>query len=216
MLVSEVTLRGHTRRLQERGTAWDEVASVVFVRLMILGVPRLARVPLIDPDKRPELATLAQRISGARRGRVINVYRALLNSPPLAETWFEHLNAVRWKTSLTGRLREIVIIRIGHLAEVAYIIKQHVPKLAVAEGLTVAECAALQDWQVSRCFDDTERAVLAYTDAVTLEAAADDATYAAVAKHFDAAAMVELTVLIGTYNMHARVMNALQLDLEQD
>ena len=89
----------------------------------------MARVPFIDPEQRPELAPLAQRISGARRGRVINVYRALLNSPPLAETWFEHLNAVRWKTSLPGRLREIVIIRIGHLAHVAYIIKQHVPKL---------------------------------------------------------------------------------------
>ena len=83
----------------------------------------MARVPFIDPEQRPDLAPLAQRISGARRGRVINVYRALLNSPPLAETWFEHLNAVRWKTSLSGRLRELVIIRIGHLADVAYIIK---------------------------------------------------------------------------------------------
>ena len=176
----------------------------------------MARVPFIDPDQRPELAPLAARISGARRGRVINVYRALLNSPPLAETWFEHLNAVRWKTSLSGRLREIVIIRIGHLVRVAYILKQHVPKLAVAEGVTLAECAALEDWRASGCFDEIERAVLAYTDAVTLEAAAGDATYAAVAKHFDAAAMVELTVLIGTYNMHARVVNALQLDLEKD
>ena len=176
----------------------------------------MARVPFIDPEQRPELAPLAQRISGARRGRVINVYRALLNSPPLAETWFEHLNAVRWKTSLPGRLREIVIIRIGHLAHVAYIVKQHVPKLAVAEGLTLIECAALEDWRASECFDATERAVLAYTDAVTLEAIASDATYAAVAKHFNATAMVELTVLIGTYNMHARVVNALQLDLETD
>ena len=53
-------------------------------------------------------------------------------------------------------------------------------------------------------------------DAFTRDLAADDATFAAVARHFDAAAIVELTVLIGTYNMHARVMNALQLDLEQE
>ena len=176
----------------------------------------MARVPFIDPADHPELAPLAARISGARRGRLINVYRALLNSPPLAETWFEHLNAVRWKTTLSGRLREIVIIRIGHLGDVAYIIRQHVPKLAQAEGLTTAECAALANWQPSAEFDAAERAALAYTDAVTRDLAADDATFAAVARHFDAAAIVELTVLIGTYNMHARVMNALQLDLEQE
>ena len=177
---------------------------------------RLARIPFVDPTEHPELSALAARISGARRGKVINVYRALLNSPPLAETWFEHLNAVRWKTQLTGRLREIVIIRIGYLASVAYIIKQHVPKLAVAEGLTLAECDALADWRAHDSFDELERTVLAYTDQVTRNATADDDTYAAVAQHFSPAAIVELTVLIGTYNMHARVMNALQLDLEQD
>jgi len=176
----------------------------------------LARVPFIDVAEHPELGPLAARITGARRGRLINVYRALLNSPPLAESWFEHLNAVRWKTTLSGRLREIVIIRIGHLGAVPYIIKQHVPKLAEAEGLTPAECSALADWRPSAEFDATERAVLAYTDAITRDLAADDATFDAMARHFDDTAIVELTVLIGTYNMHARVMNALQLDLEQD
>ena len=176
----------------------------------------MARVPFIDPEQRPELGPLATRIMGARRGKLINVYRALLNSPPLAETWFEHLNAVRWRTSLPGRLREIVIIRIGHLLAVPYIIKQHVPKLAAAEGLTPGECAALADWQGSAEFDAMERAVLAYTDAVTREAGAGDAIYDAAARHLPPAAMVELTVMIGTYNMHGRVMNSLRLDLEQD
>ncbi len=176
----------------------------------------MARVPFIDVAEHPELGPLAARITGARRGRLINVYRALLNSPPLAESWFEHLNAVRWKTTLSGRLREIVIIRIGHLGAVPYIIKQHVPKLAEAEGLTPAECSALADWRPSAEFDATERAVLAYTDAITRDLAADDATFDAMARQFDDTAIVELTVLIGTYNMHARVMNALQLDLEQD
>lgn len=176
----------------------------------------MARVPLIDPDQRPELAPLAARISGARRGKVINVYRALLNSPPLAESWLDHLNAVRWKTALPGRLRELVIIRIGYVCEVAYILKQHIPKLAAADGVSQAECEALANWNASSAFDAKERAVLAYTDALTLSAKADDATFGEVARHFEPAAIVELSVLIGTYNMHARVMNALQLDLEQD
>jgi alkylhydroperoxidase family enzyme len=176
----------------------------------------LARVPLINPAPESELGPLAAKLSGARRGKLINVYRGLLNSPTLAESWFQHINAVRWGTSLDGRLREIVIIRIGYLANAAYVIKQHVPKLAVADGVSIEECEALRDWQASPLFDARERAVLAYADAVTRDAAASDETFAAVARHFDAKGLVDLTVLIATYNMHARVVNALALDLEAD
>ena len=176
----------------------------------------LARVPFIDPAPGSELAPLAARFSGARRGKLINVYRALLNSPALAESWFGHINAVRWKTSLDGRLREIVIVRIAYLTEAAYVLKQHVPKLAAADGVSAEECAALADWQASTLFDARVRAVLAYTDAVTREANAADGLFAAVAAHFDAKALVDLTVLIATYNMHVRVVNTLALDLEAD
>lgn len=176
----------------------------------------MARISLIDPENHPELASLVDRVKGSRRGKLINVYRLLLHSPKLAETWFEHLNAVRWSTTLSGRLREIVIIRIGYLNRAAYIIKQHIPKLAIAEGLTEAECAALADWQTATCFSETEQAVLAYTDALTKDATASDALAAEILRHFDERGLLELTVLISTYNMHSRVMNALAIDLEQD
>jgi 4-carboxymuconolactone decarboxylase len=42
-----------------------------------------------------------------------------------------------------------------------------------------------------------------------------DAVFAEVQQHFDDREIVELTVLIGTYNMNARVLVALELDLEQ-
>ncbi len=54
---------------------------------------------------------------------------------------------MRWKTALDGRLREIVIIRMGHLANSQYVLRQHVPSLALADGLTLEECDALADWR---------------------------------------------------------------------
>jgi alkylhydroperoxidase family enzyme len=176
----------------------------------------MARVPLVDPEARPDLSALTARISGQRRGRVINVYRTLLHSPALAETWFEHLNAVRWKTTLDARLRELVIIRIGYLGKVAYILKQHIPRLAAADGVSAAECEALADWRAYDGFTARECAVLAYTDAVTTRLDAGDAEFDALRPHFDAQGLVELTVLIATYNMHARVMKPLAVDLEKD
>jgi len=175
----------------------------------------MARVPLIDEDAHPELAPLVERIRGRRRGALINVYRTLLNSPKLAETWFDHVNAVRWETTLDGRLRELVIIRIGHVTRGAYILRQHVPRLALADGVSEAECAALADWRASGLFSARERAALAYADAMTTEIDVPDEVYEPLARQFDdPRQIVELTVLVATYNMHSRVLQALRVDLE--
>ena len=172
----------------------------------------MARVSLIEEDSHPELADLIARIRGARRGRLINIYKLLLHSPALAESWFAHNNAVRWKTELDGRLRELVIIRIGLLTGVEYIVRQHVPALAIPEGLTLDECKALKDWRPSGLFGERDRAVLAYTDAMTREIQIPDAVFAPLKGFFSERGIVELTVLIGTYNMHVRVLQALQID----
>ncbi len=174
----------------------------------------MSRIPYIDSLNTPELAELAARISAGRRGNLINVYRLLLHSPPIAASWFEHLNAVRWKTTLPGRMRELLIIRIALINRVDYVIAQHVPKLALADGVSPAECEALRNWEALDCFSAQERAALAYADAMTRDVAVSDGVFAAVRKHFDERQIVELSVLIGTYNMHNRVMLALQIDLE--
>jgi 4-carboxymuconolactone decarboxylase len=174
----------------------------------------MARVPLIQERDHPELAEVMEKYRAGRRGKLINIYRMLLNSPALAESWYNHSNAVRWKTTLDGRLREIIIIRMGHLTRSQYVLRQHVPSLALADGLSLKECDALADWRASAFFSASERAALAYADTMTRDIAVPDAVFAEVKRHFDARAIVELTVLIGSYNMNARVMQALDLDLE--
>jgi len=174
----------------------------------------MARVSLIQEQEHPEFAELVDTFRAGRRGRMLNISRMLLNSPPLAESWFNHSNAVRWRTTLEGRLREIVIIRMGHLTRCDYVLRQHVPSLALADGLTMEECAALADWQGTKFFDPRERAVLTYADTMTRDVAVPDEVFAAVKRHFNDRQLVELTVLIGTYNMNARVLRALELDLE--
>jgi alkylhydroperoxidase family enzyme len=174
----------------------------------------MARVSLIQEQDHPEFAELVEKFRAGRRGRMINIYRMLLNSPPLAESWFNHSNAVRWRTTLTGRLREMVIIRMGHLTRCDYILRQHVPSLALADGLNMQECDALADWQSTKFFDPGERAALAYADAMTRDIAVPDAVFAPLKRHFNDRQIVELTVLVGSYNMNARVLRALELDLE--
>jgi len=174
----------------------------------------MARVPLIEESAHPELAEPIAALRSGRRGELINVYRLLLNSPDIAMGWFELLNAVRFKTEIDDRTREIVIIRVAILNAVEYVINQHVPKLALESGLTLAQCDALRDWRASDSFSEIERAVLAYTDAITRDVDVPDAIFADVARFYDARRIVELTVLVGAYNMHTRVLKALDIDPE--
>ena len=175
----------------------------------------MARISLIEESDHPELAPLIDRIKAGRRGGLLNVYKLLLHAPPLAETWLDHVGAVRWKTALSGRLRELLVIRIAHVNGIDYVLNQHVPGLAVAEGVSVAECDALKDWRKG-AFSAAEQAALAYADAMVLQTSVPDDVFAALRQHYDERAIVEISVLIGTYLMHNRVMKALAIDLEPD
>ena len=174
----------------------------------------MARISYFEEKDHPELADLVAKIRAGRRGALINVYRLLLHSPDIASTWLDMISAARFKSSLDGRLREIVIVRVACLNNTDYVFKQHVPQLTVPEGLSEVESAQLVDWQNSKSFSPRERAALAYTDAMTRDIAVPDSVFDALRPHFSEQEIVDLTVLIGIYNMHTRVFTALKIDPE--
>jgi 4-carboxymuconolactone decarboxylase len=176
----------------------------------------MARISLIEEKEHPEIAALIDKIKAGRRGGLLNVYKLLLHAPPLAETWLDHVGAVRWKTSLSGRLRELLVIRIALVNGIDYVLAQHIPALATAEGVTLAECDALKDWRTASAFSAAERAALAHADAMVTQTSVPDDVFAELRRHYDERAIVEISVLTGTYLMHNRVMKALAIDLEPD
>ena len=81
----------------------------------------------------------------------------------------DQVTAMRCKTKLDGPLREMVIIRIGILNRVSHVSKAHGTVYAPKEGLGPKEVAAIEDWKNSELFSASQRAALAYTDAMTLD-----------------------------------------------
>lgn len=173
----------------------------------------MARVSLIDEKNHPELSDLIARIRGAR-GRLINIYGMMLHSPPLARAWLEFNSAVRDSTEVDGRSRELAIIRVAILNDVEYVRRAHGPRYALKEGLTPAQVDALADWRSSRLFDAGQRALLAYVDAMTRDIDVPDAVFAELRERYSERQTVELTMLIGAYNMLTRVLKALKIDPE--
>jgi alkylhydroperoxidase family enzyme len=174
----------------------------------------MARVSLIDERDHPEIAGLAARIRGARGGRLLNIYRMMLHSPPIAAAWLDFNSAVRFESAIDGQTRELAVIRIAMLNRVEYIVRAHGPTYALKEGLTAAHVEALADWRASPLFDDRQRALLDYVDAMTRDIEVPDSLFSRLRNHYSEREVVELTVLIGAYNMHTRVLKAFAIDPE--
>lgn len=173
----------------------------------------MARLPYPDETTDAEVAALVERIRAERGGKVLNLYRMLLHSPPVAQGWLNFLTAIRQQASLSGKLRELVILRIALVNRADYEYRAHTP-FALREGLTQTQIDELPNWQDSEAFDASERAVLAYADAMTMDVQVDDAVFAAAAADLSAREMTELTATIAAYNLVSRFLEAIRIDPE--
>ena len=174
----------------------------------------MARIPYPSLDGNAEVSKLATRIV-AERGKMHNLYRMLLNSPPVAEGWLNFLTAIRQKCLLTGKIRELAILRIAIINKADYEFISHVP-FALKAGLTQEQIDSIGQWEQATVFNQTERAVLAYTDAMTRDVHVSQAVFDPVKQHFDTREVTELTATIAAYNLVSRFLEALEIDPETE
>src|SRR5690606_10230615 len=93
-----------------------------------------------------------------QRGSLLELYRMLLHAPEIADGWLRLFTAVRQRAELPGALRELAIMRVAALTGASYEAAQHAP-IALAEGVSPAQLAALAAWEESTVFEPLQRAV---------------------------------------------------------
>jgi AhpD family alkylhydroperoxidase len=170
----------------------------------------MARIPYADENQNDEVKALAAQIR-KERGQLHNLYRMLLNSPPVARGWLNLLTAVRQQCKLSGRYRELAILRIALINDARYEYDNHVP-IALKEGVSPEQIDALAQWRKSKAFDRADRAVLAYTDSMTKKVHVPDRVFDALRRHFDTRELTELTATIAAYNLVSRFLEAVKID----
>lgn len=170
----------------------------------------MARIPYADPT-RPDIADLAERITRERGGRMLNLYRMLLNSPPVAEGWLTLFTAIRQKAKLADRYRELATLRVAVLNGADYEFQAHIP-FALKAGVTQTQLDAMRAGRAPEGLGDADLAVLDYTEAMTRNIRVDDATFARIRRHFDDQETVELTATIAGYNLVSRFLEAMRID----
>jgi alkylhydroperoxidase family enzyme len=123
-------------------------------------------------------------------------------------------NALRYEAATPRALRELAILRTAQIVGGEYELNQHLP-MALAAGLSQAQVDAVATWRASALFDERQRALLAYVEAVARGGDVDDATYEAFARHFTPQEIVEVTTVVASYYGTGLFARALRIEVDE-
>ena len=161
-----------------------------------------------------EAQRVAERIKQERGGRLLNLFRMQLHNPAIAEAWLQLGTAVRFQSELDAATRELAICEVASVTGAEYEWRAH-RRIALEEGISEEQVGALPDWQAQADrFSAKQQAVLAYAQRSTASVQVDQATFDALRPHLSDRQLVELVATVAYYNMVARFLVGLEIDLE--
>ena len=164
----------------------------------------------------PELAELVATIRARRSsGKLLNLDRMLLHSPPFARGWNAMFAAIRNQLQVPRHINELAICAVARLNNADYEWIQHAPEFLAANG-TQAQLDALDDVTAAcynaKLFDDHERAALRLTLDMTRQVAVRCEIIEHARVLFGERQLVELMGTIAGYNMVSRFLVVLGID----
>ncbi len=162
----------------------------------------------LPPQVRP-LADDILKVSSAALG---GPYNALLRSPDMARRCFDFLDYLRFRTSVNKRLNEFAILIQARIANAQYEWWAH-EVIARKAGLSDAVMAELGACQRPASMQDDERLVYDYCVQLTLNHRVPDALWQEAVDKMGEQAVIDLTVLSGTYVMVSMLLNATQVGI---
>ncbi|HEV7878452.1 carboxymuconolactone decarboxylase family protein [Bradyrhizobium sp.] len=168
----------------------------------------MARIEYSDPAK------LDDRTNGiVAKNRNANIFRMMAHSPDYLRQYCRLGAAIRFRGELDPVLRELAITRTGILCEAPYEVVAH-KRIGKGAGVTDQQNAALEDWRSATCFDEVQRAALAFTDEVVTLHKPTDATLNAIAAKLTPGALIELQLSIGFYVMTSKFLETFGIDMQ--
>ena len=186
-------------------------------------VPRLAPIPSDqwgDDAKAALLAAFPEPVvarfaaTGPDAAPVPNVLATLLHHPALAGPFLAYNQVLLQSPALAPRRRELMILRVAWRTRSQYEWVQHA-RLAARLGVADDEIAAIADGAAVD-WPPLERVLLDATDELVDGYRVADDTWARLAEHLDAAQLVELVFVVGTYVGLAMAFNSFGLQIDPE
>jgi alkylhydroperoxidase family enzyme len=168
----------------------------------------MARIDYSDPAKANDRT---RELLGKNRNA--NIFRMMAHSPSYLEQYCRLGGAIRHKGELDPVVRELAITRTGILCEAPYEVVAH-KRIGKGVGVTDEQNDALDDWKSATCFNEVQRAALAFTDEIVKLHRVTDATFNAIAAKLTPAAMIELQLSVGFYIMTSKFLETFAIDMQ--
>src|SRR3979411_3274214 len=168
----------------------------------------MARIDYCDTSKSSERT---REILGKNRNA--NIFRMMAHSPSYFEQYCRLGGAIRHKGELDPIVRELASTRTGILCGSPYEIVAH-KRMGEKGGVTDEQNAALEDWKSAACFNELQRAALAFTDEIVKLRRPTDATFNAIAAKLAPAALIELQLSVGFYIMTSKFLETFGIDMQ--
>jgi alkylhydroperoxidase family enzyme len=170
----------------------------------------MARIPYPDPAALP-----AELRDYLERGNNMNILRMLSHASPGVFDGFNRLSqGLMIKSPLDPILREVAILRVGHLSKAAYEIYHH-EAIGRAVGLTEPQLRAIERGAADPVLTPAQQAVMRFADDTVLNVRAGDATLAEVRKFIGDSDLIDLIMVIGCYMMVARLLETAGVEIDE-
>jgi alkylhydroperoxidase family enzyme len=147
------------------------------------------------------------------KNRNANIFRMMAHSPSYLEQYCRLGGAIRHKGELDPIVRELAITRTGILCEAPYEIVAH-KRIGKNVGVTDEQNAALENWQAATCFNEMQRAALAFTDEIVRLKRPTDTTFDAIRSKLTPGALIELQLSVGFYIMTSKFLETFEIDMQ--
>lgn len=155
---------------------------------------------------------IVTRIKERRGGQLLELDKALLHAPPIANGWNSLLKAIRTENSLPESVREVIICRVAALNQAWYEWDAHAPILDKTGVLSKDAIENLKDrTRAGEGLDEKHLAVLEVTDASTLHVIVPQAKFDKLKQWFSDREIVEITATIAAYNCVSRFLVTLDV-----
>ena len=148
-------------------------------------------------------------------GRLHGPFNAFLIDPDIGEAVQNLGSAIRYRSVLRPRAREIATLTVASAVESNFEWHAHT-RLGRAAGLTDAETAAIFEGRESETFDADERQIWNVTRNLVHNRDLDDQLFAEVHNTLGDVILMELIVLVGFYELIARSLEVWRTPLPDD
>lgn len=160
----------------------------------------------------PEVRPLADDILKVSSAALGGPYNALLRSPEMARRCFDFLDYLRFRTSVNKRLNELAILIQARISNAQYEWWAH-EIIARKAGLSDAVMDDLRACRRPSSMQADEALVYDYCVQLSLNHRVPDALWQQAVDAMGEQAVVDLTVLSGTYVMVSMLLNATQVGI---